>query len=63
VKYELIDPTRPGSAKPFEGADDVVRSGLLAQVLNARKVTVRVSPARPQVRCPGSSKSASVYER
>jgi hypothetical protein len=63
VKYELINPSRPSSAKPFEGADGTVQGVLLVQVQEGRKLQVEVFPGKAAGDVAGFTKSASVYER
>jgi hypothetical protein len=63
VKYELINPTRPSSAKPFEGADGTVQGVLVVQVLDGRKLKVEVFHGKTAKDVTGFTKAASVYER
>lgn len=63
VKYELLNPARPSSAKPFEGADGVVQGVLLVQVLDGRLLKVEVFPGKTAADVSGFTQRASVYER
>ena len=66
VKYELVDPVRPGSARPFEGergAAPRVQGVVLFQLVEDRKLRVETFPGKGADEVRAFTSAAVTYER